>query len=413
MDAPRETVGGRRPKGFDDVHVRALRVTILRAFRGRRAAISAYLGSVSILALLASGSTAGAANLKSLGSISPTQAVSAAQMAAAVQAAAAGQQSQQSLARAAAALQAARAAQQSAQSLASTLSGGPPDGIATGGLMPAGGIASDPALGIKQDPTLWQDASLPTQTVVNGRTLVDIQQTSQKSILNWTTFNVGRNTTLNFDQNSSDWTVLNRVSDPSAAPSTILGQITARGGVYIINQNGIIFGGGSQINVHALIASDLDVGTLGRQSRSARDAFFMNTGIANPNPLSFSIGGGDVKTTQVGGGVVVQAGAVIQTDDPGPQNPGGFAYLFGANVANYGTINVPNGEVALVSARTIAFTPNSDAAASFPTAVLPAGVQWRGTGFQLQQYASGYEFCSVRSPLADTCREPAPSPATD
>ena len=65
---------------------------------------------------------------------------------------------------------------------------------------------------------------------------------------------------------------------------------------------------------------------------------------------------------------------MIQTDDPGPQNPGGFAYLFGANVANYGTINVPNGEVALVSARTITFTPNSDAAASFPTAVLPAGV---------------------------------------
>jgi filamentous hemagglutinin family protein len=363
-------------------------VTILRAFRGQRAAISAYLGSVSIIALLASGSTAGAANIHSLGSISLTQSASAAQMAAAVQAAAAGQQSQQSLARAAAALQAARAAQQSAQSLASTLSGGPPDGIATGGLMPAAGIAGD--------PTLWQGALAPTQTVANGRTLVDIQQTQQKSILNWTTFNVGRNTTLNFDQASSDWTVLNRVSDPTAVPSTILGQITAKGGVYIINQNGIIFGGGSQINVHALIASDLDVGTLAAgQQRSDRDKFFMDSGIANPTPLSFSIGGGDVKTTQVGGGVVVQAGAVIQTDNPGPQNPGGFAYLFGANVANFGTINVPNGEVALVSARTITFTPGSDAAASFPTAVLPAGVTFRGTGFLLQQYASGYNFQGI------------------
>jgi len=186
-----------------------LRVTILQAFRGQGAtAISAYLGSASIVALLAGGGTAGASSLKSLSNLSITNAASAAQLAAAAQAAAAAQQSEQSLARAAAALQAARAAQQSAKSLASTLTGGLPDGLAKGGLAPADGIAGD--------PTLWQGASAPTQSVANGRTLVDIQQTQQKAILNWKTFNVGRNTTLNFDQQASDWTVLNRVSDPSA-----------------------------------------------------------------------------------------------------------------------------------------------------------------------------------------------------
>lgn len=359
-------------------------MTILRTFRGRGAtAVSTYLRGVSIVALLAGGGTAGARSLNSASSVSLTNAASAAQLAAAVQAASAAQQSQQSLARAAAALQAARAAQQSAKSLASTLTGGIPDGLATNGLRPADGIAGD--------PTLWQGASAPTQTVANGRTLVDIQQTQQKAILNWKTFNVGRNTTLNFDQQASDWTVLNRVSDPSASPSTILGQITAKGGVYIINQNGIIFGGGSQINVHALVASDLDVGTLG-QSRYDRDQFFLGTGIANGTLAvkSFSIGGEDPKTTTVGGVVVVQAGATIQTDAVGPDTPGGFTYLFGANVANYGTINVPNGEAALVSGRAIYLTPNSDAAADFPAAVLPAGVTFRGTGFELAPYASRY-----------------------
>lgn len=361
-------------------------MTILRAFRGQGAtAVSTYLRGVSIVALLAGGGTAGARSLNSLSNISPTSAASAAQLAAAAQAAAAAQQSEQSLARAAAALQAARAAQQSARSLSSTLTGGIPDGLAKGGLMPADGIAAD--------PTLWQGAGAPIQAVANGRTLVDIQQTQQKAILNWKTFNVGRNTTLNFDQQANDWTVLNRVSDPSAAPSTILGQITAKGGVYIINQNGIIFGGGSQINVHALVASDLDVGTLG-QSRYDRDQFFLGTGIANGTLAvkSFSIGGEDKATTAVGGGVVVQAGAAIQTDDPGADKPGGFAYLFGSNVANYGSINVPNGEAALVSGRAIFLTPNQDAAANFPSAVLPANVTFRGTGFQLQQYASKFGF---------------------
>ena len=361
-------------------------MTILRAFRGQGAtAVSAYLCGVSIVALLAGGGTAGARSLNSLSSLSLTNAASAAQLAAAAQAAAAAQQSQQSLARAAAALQAARAAQQSAKSLASTLTGGIPDGLTKGGLMPVDGIAAD--------PTLWRGASAPIQSVANGRTLVDIQQTQQKAILNWKTFNVGRNTTLNFDQQASDWTVLNRVSDPSASPSTILGQITAKGGVYIINQNGIIFGGGSQINVHGLVASDLDVGTLG-QSRYDRDQFFLGTGIANGTLAvkSFSIGGEDKATKTVGGGVVVQAGAAIQTDDPGLDTPGGFAYLFGSNVANYGTITVPNGEAALVSGRAIYLTPNQDAAANFPSAVLPANVTFRGTGFQIQQYASKFGF---------------------
>jgi filamentous hemagglutinin family protein len=380
------TLGARRvgPNTFAaSVQFGLLLMTFFQTCRGRRdAALAGLLSSVSMFALLVSGNSTRAANLKSLSSVSITQAASTAQQAAAVQAAAAAQQAQQSLARAAAALKAAQNAQQTAQSLASTL--GVANGIAPGGLVPASGIASD--------PTLWKGASLPTQTVANGRTLVDIQQTQQNAILNWATFNVGHNTTLNFDQAASNWTVLNRVSDPAAAPSTILGQINAKGGVYIINQNGIIFGAGSQINVHALVASDLDVGALGQQ-QAGRDNAFLLSGILTAN---FSIGGTDIATKQVGGGVMVQAGAVIRTDAPAdPATPGGFVYLFGANVANYGTINVPNGEVALVAARAVTLTPNSDVAASFPSNVLPAGVEFRGTGFQLQQYGSTYNFAGI------------------
>jgi len=44
------------------------------------------------------------------------------------------------------------------------------------------------------------------------------------------------------------------------APSQILGSIKAPGTVLILNQNGIIFGGTSQINTGSLIATSLEIG---------------------------------------------------------------------------------------------------------------------------------------------------------
>jgi filamentous hemagglutinin family protein len=313
--------------------------------------------------------------------------VMAAQQAAAAQAAAAGQRAQTSLAQAAAALQAMKTAQQNAHALASQAPSGVPNGLVTGGLVPDPGIASD--------PTLWQGANLPVQTNPNGRVQVDINQFQQKAILNWQTFNVGSNTTVNFNQPGTDSIVLNRVNDPSAAPSRILGQINAPGAVYIINHNGIIFGGGSQIDVHTLIASDLDVGSIG-MSRSQRDTFFLNTGVgsaattltgATSPTQSFSTTGG-LTDPPDSTGIVVQPGASITTSVVSPDSPG-LIGLFGANVANSGTLSSPAGEVALVAAQAITFLPGAYQAATFPSAVL-SGTGFRGIGFQLQQYASSY-----------------------
>ncbi|MFT9640285.1 filamentous hemagglutinin N-terminal domain-containing protein, partial [Alcaligenes phenolicus] len=84
--------------------------------------------------------------------------------------------------------------------------------------------------------------------------------------LNIHTIKLGRQTTLNFDQSggtqtngANNWAVLNRINDPSGRPSQILGNITAQGAVYVINRNGVLFGAGSQVNVHSLVASSLDV----------------------------------------------------------------------------------------------------------------------------------------------------------
>ena len=335
----------------------------------RRSPAGMLLGGVSLSAMLLAGGPVHARNLLTNGIVSPTASVMAAQQAAAAQAAAAGQQARASLAQAAAALAAMRTAQQAAHALASQASSNVPNGLTAGGLQP------DP--GIPVDPTLWQGANLPVQSNRNGRVQVDINQFQQKAILNWQTFNVGSNTTVNFNQSSSDWIALNRVNDPSAAPSRILGQIHALGAVYIINHNGIIFGGGSQIDIHTLIASDLDVGSL-NMTRTARDQFFLNTGIGS---AASSLTGGGTSLTQSfsttaalldpadSTGVRVDAGASITTSVVSPDSPG-FVGLFGANVANSGTITSPAGEVALVAAQAITLLTGAYPAATFPSAVL-------------------------------------------
>lgn len=371
----------------------------------RPSRVSVWLGGVSAISLLLSAGPVEAGRFQALGRIVPTQAVQQAATQSAQQAAAAAAQARASLGRAAAALAIMQQVQRAAAALAGQ--GAVPDGIAARGLMPQGGVTAA-SCGIfctnyqlnTTDATLWQGASVPQQTVQNGNYSVNINQTQSKAILNWDSFSIGRNTTLNFIQQSSDWIAFNRVNEATTAPSQILGNINAIGGVYVINRNGIIFGGGSQVNVHTLIASDLDVGQFGL-TRQARDTFFMNTGIAGTgnNSLVFtntfpvtkdSLGtAGD----KIGGGVYVQPGASITTSLLTPDTPGSI-FLFGSNVYNEGTLTSPAGQVALVAAQGISLTPGTTTATTLPSNVVvdpvkaPTGI--RATGFLVQQYADNY-----------------------
>lgn len=340
-------------------------------------------------------------------SVAPATAAQLAAGLAAQQAATAGAQAQLSLSRAAAALTAARQAQQDAAAAAAQALKSTVNGVVTGGLMPLGGVKDVTAQSACSNscsslqlntPTSWQNASTTfTQTVKDGKYTVDITQTQQKAILNWETFNIGRNTSVKFEQQSADWTVLNRVTDPTGSPTQILGQMSALGGVYVINRNGIIFGAGAQVNVHALVASSLDVGTLG-MTQAARDNFFLGTGINGANAFSVAPtrppqvpgapdDGGYALENNSWGDVKVQAGASIKTSTVDLDSPG-FIYLFGRNVSNAGTLTSPAGEVALVAARSISLV--SGGFWKLPSAVLPSGVTYRGTDFQITHFADVY-----------------------
>ncbi|WP_454646419.1 filamentous haemagglutinin family protein [Bradyrhizobium liaoningense] len=366
----------------------------------RRAFERSLLCGVSLVALsLANGYGHARSLTPGANTVVPTQAAQQAAIQAAQQAAGAATQAQASLARAAAALAAARKLQVDAAAAARAAGGSVPNGLVTGGLMPTGGTDNDPLAGIKLDPSKWTGANAPRQSAkeVNGVTKVDvdIQQTQKKAILYWDSFNVGANTTVNFQQSASDWIALNRV-DSSASPSRILGQINALGGVYLINRNGIVFGAGSQVNVHTLIASSLDVGQLGA-SLQDRDKFFMDQGIANLNSFSIYDKDGGATTNLVAGDIKVERGASITGNiryDQVAQGSPGSVFLFGANVYNSGSITATTGEVAMVAARTIDVIPNGYSV--FPKDVLGKDDKgntnkFPGTEFRLSQFAAQYE----------------------
>jgi filamentous hemagglutinin family protein len=173
---------------------------------------------------------------------------------------------QDALARTTNALNAVRAMQDAAR--AAAVSG--PDHLAPGlptvtNGLGAGGLQVAPGVGT--DPTQWQGAELPTQTKnLQGLVNVGVRQTAQQALLQWQTFNVGKETTITFDQsaagaNANQWIAFNRVTDPTGNPSQILGQIKAQGQVYVINPNGVIFGGSSQVDVNTLTVTSLPINT--------------------------------------------------------------------------------------------------------------------------------------------------------
>lgn len=88
--------------------------------------------------------------------------------------------------------------------------------------------------------------------------IMRIDQASGKVILNWQSFDIAAGYEVKFVQPSSTSLALNQISN-STSPSRILGNLTANGGVYLINANGILFGQDSQINVGSLVASSLNV----------------------------------------------------------------------------------------------------------------------------------------------------------
>jgi len=222
--------------------------------------------------------------------------------------------------------------------------GSVPNGLASGGLEV---LTTGPNV-------QWTGASAP---VASGNT-VTITQNAQQALLAWKTFNVGKSTTVNFDQSagaadSSKWIAFNKIFDPSGNPTQILGQIKAAGQVYIINQNGIIFGAGSQVNTRTLVASSIPINDnlVNQGLLNNKDAQFLFSALDVPGGSDGTpafIAPARPTAAQEAIGVIVEKGATISGPVSSDGN-GGRVMLVGANVRNDGSISTPSGQTILAA----------------------------------------------------------------
>ncbi|MDD4911229.1 MAG: filamentous hemagglutinin N-terminal domain-containing protein, partial [Sideroxydans sp.] len=160
-------------------------------------------------------------------------------------------------------------------------------------------------------------------TIAQTGSTTNIQQTSQNLSLNWQTFNVSPNETVNYLQPSATAIAVNRIFDTNG--SQILGHLNANGQVWLINPNGVLFGQGAQVNVGGLVASTLDF----------NDA---------------QIGSGSVAFSGNGSGSIINQGTINAAN-------GGYVALLGNHVGNQGSIVAQLGSVVLgaSSAATLTF----------------------------------------------------------
>ncbi len=153
--------------------------------------------------------------------------------------------------------------------------------------------------------------------VINGQ--VSIQQSgynttitaSDKSIINYSSFDIARPEIVEFIQPSSNASVLNRIH--SANPTNINGTLLANGRVFFVNPAGVYIGEGARVNVNQLVASGLNI----------TNSDFING--------RYNFEGGN--------------GSVINEGDITAEK----VYLIGKEVVNSGSIHCPGGYVIMAA----------------------------------------------------------------
>ncbi|MEB0056776.1 filamentous hemagglutinin N-terminal domain-containing protein [Variovorax sp. LG9.2] len=160
-------------------------------------------------------------------------------------------------------------------------------------------------------------------SIVQNGTTLNINQTTNQALVNFSTFNVGSGALVDIRQPGAAAALLARVT--GGDPSQIYGQIRANGALWLINPSGILVGQGARIDVGSFIASTLGVS----------DTDFLAGRLNFTSPAN---GGG--------AGAVRNAGTINAAS-------GGSIYLVAPKVENSGMLNAPKGEVILAAAQNV------------------------------------------------------------
>jgi filamentous hemagglutinin family protein len=199
-------------------------------------------------------------------------------------------------------------------------------------------------------------------SVSTAGAVMNIQQSTAKAALNWQSFNIGSQATVNITQPGASSVLLNRVT--GADPSQILGSLQANGQVFLVNPQGVMFGRNSRVNVGALVASSMDIS----------DADFMagqwrfNRG----NSTATVLNQGDIQASL-----------------------GGYVALLAPTVQNEGVVSAQRGSIAMAAGEAV--TLSLTGAGSLSVQVDPAQVQTQIDNRQLVQAQGGQVVMTARA----------------
>jgi filamentous hemagglutinin family protein len=199
-----------------------------------------------------------------------------------------------------------------------------------------------------------------------------ITQASDRAAIDWRGFDVGARHRVDFNQPGPGALTLNRVVGPD--PSEIAGRIHANGQLVIVNQSGITFDNGSEVDATALVATTADITNRNfMQGRMAFDragnpnAAVRNSGsitvrgrglaalvapvVANAGSITAKLGhvvlaGGATETLDLYGDGLVSINVTRQVKQL-PVGPGGQPVA--ALVTNSGVVRADGGSVTLTA----------------------------------------------------------------
>ena len=160
--------------------------------------------------------------------------------------------------------------------------------------------------------------------IVSGSVIISTQdismiinQSTDKAIIEWQSFDIGQNNSVTFNQPSINAGALNRVI--SGDPTTLAGSLSANGNVFVINENGVYFTTTAIISANSFAASTLAL---------SNDDYLQNKLQFYSDQLTESLAS------------VINKGFITTLD-------GGFTALLGGAVNNEGTINANLGKVGI------------------------------------------------------------------
>lgn len=154
-------------------------------------------------------------------------------------------------------------------------------------------------------------------SITSSGNRTDINQNSQRAVIDWQGFGITSNEHVNFNQPGKNAVALNRVTGSQL--SRIDGKLTANGNVFLINRNGVVFGRGAQVDVNSLLATTSDI----------KNEDFM------AGRMNFKAPSGAV-------GSIVNEGTITVAE-------GGLVALVAPTVRNAGVINARLGKVELAA----------------------------------------------------------------